>query len=457
MKRLWFLIVLWGCKFGLVLCKVFKRGGTMIAGTVALKFQKDFIKYFKNIDYNKVIFITGTNGKSTTNNIIVHTLRSSGKTVTTNLEGANLITGVATALIKDSTMSGKINSEFLVFETDERYLKKIHKYMPAKNICITNIQKDQVQRNGEPDYIYRKIRDVINNNVRIFVNNEEARSKSFEDFTDNVVYYSVSKNDKSFEKRNFYDVTMPCPKCNSKIHFNYYNVDNVGDFNCCNCTFKSEAKPDYRITSINYKNNDFICNNEKYNMPYKEPFFMYNYALAIAICKTFGISHDQINEAFKTFKNISGRLETINYKTKKIKYIRMKQENPETLQSAFNYIAQDKSKKIFMLGLEQLEDFKPYYTNTFYSFDCDLDELIDSNIERYICFSKAVSYDTANRLIYAGVDKNKITILPTDSDEAIFRELDKYDCDNVYLITWLHKYEELIRDVSKMERADNDE
>ena len=225
----------------------------------------------------------------------------------------------------------------------------------------------------------------------------------------------------------------------------------------CNCTFKSEAKPDYRITSINYKNNDFICNNEKYNMPYKEPFFMYNYALAIAICKTFGISHDQINEAFKTFKNISGRLETINYKTKKIKYIRMKQENPETLQSAFNYIAQDKSKKIFMLGLEQLEDFKPYYTNTFYSFDCDLDELIDSNIERYICFSKAVSYDTANRLIYAGVDKNKITILPTDSDEAIFRELDKYDCDNVYLITWLHKYEELIRDVSKMERADNDE
>ena len=103
-----------------------------------------------------------------------------------------------------------------------------------------------------------------------------------------------------------------------------------------------------------------------------------------------------------------------------------------------------------MIGLEQLEDFKPYYTNTFYAFDCNVDKLIESNIERYICFSEAVAYDTANRLIYAGIDKDKISILPTDSDEEILKELDKNDCDNVYLITWLHKYEELMKDVAKM-------
>ena len=171
------------------------------------------------------------------------------------------------------------------------------------------------------------------------------------------------------------------------------------------------------------------------------------------MCNYFNISNEFVKTSFKTFKNIGGRLETIKYKNKEIKYIRIKQENPETLQSAFDYIANDKNPKIFMLGLEQLEDFKPYYTNTFYSFDCNVDNLINSNIERCICFSEAVAYDSANRLIYAGFDKNKISILPTDSNKELFKELDKYNCNNIYLITWLHKYEELIEDVSKMEEG----
>ena len=166
---------------GKIVCKLVniinKEKGSNIAGVIACKIQKDFISYFSGINYDNVIFITGTNGKSTTNNMVVHTLRNSGKKVTSNLEGANLITGVATALIKDASMSGKLNSDCFVFEVDERYLSIVHKYLPAKNICVTNIQKDQVQRNGEPDYIYQKIRKVLNKDITVYLNNEEPRGK----------------------------------------------------------------------------------------------------------------------------------------------------------------------------------------------------------------------------------------------------------------------------------------
>ncbi|MBR6034395.1 MAG: DUF1727 domain-containing protein [Clostridia bacterium] len=451
MERVRFVIALFVGKILVFLTKlVSKERGTNIPGAYANKIKKDFIKGFKDVNYDKTIFITGTNGKSTTNNIIVHTLKTAGKTVTTNIEGANLIGGIATALIKNSSLSGKIKTEFLCFEVDERSLARIHEYLPAKNLCITNLQKDQVQRNGEPDYIYQKLKKVINKEMTLFLNNEEPRVKSYEDFLENVVYYGVDKNDTSFIKDGFYDVTLPCPKCNDKIKFEYYNVDNVGKFLCTNCNFKSENEPNVFIKNINFETKEFECDGHKYKVPYNQPFFMYNYALCIAICNKFEIPVDKQEEAFSTFKNISGRLETIQYGTKEIKYIRMKQENPETLQSAIDYISRDNKPKIFMLGLEQLEDFKPYYTNTFYAFDCNVDALNKSNIERYICFSEAVAYDSANRLIYAGVDKNKISILPTDSDSEILKELDKYDCDNVYLITWLHKYEELIKDVAKL-------
>lgn len=454
MKRLKFLIALYiGKILALLTGLIAPERGTNLPGAFSNRIQGDFIRGFKGIDYEKTIFITGTNGKSTTNNMVVHTLRSAGKTVTTNLEGANLIGGIATALIKNSTLTGKVKSEFICFEVDERSFARIYSYLPAKNICITNLQKDQLQRNGEPDFIYQKLKKCINPDMTLFLNNEEPRSKSFESLGGKVFYYGVEKNSESFCKDGFYDITLPCPKCNDKIKFHYYNVDNVGHFSCVNCGFGSEDRADFVVENIQYEANEFECGGERYKVPYSEPFFMYNYALCIAISHKFQIQPDQIRQAFATFKNIGGRLETIHYGTKRIKYIRIKQENPETLQSAFDYIARDSSPKIFMLGLGPIMDVKPYYTETFYAFDCNVDRLIESDITQFICFSEAVAYDSANRLIYAGIDRNKISILPTDDDDAILKELDRYDCDNVYLITLLHKYEELDRAVASRKKA----
>ena len=46
-----------------------------------------------------------------------------GKKVATNTEGANMMSGVATTLIKNSSLFGKFNKEFLILEIDERSLR----------------------------------------------------------------------------------------------------------------------------------------------------------------------------------------------------------------------------------------------------------------------------------------------------------------------------------------------
>lgn len=444
MKKLKFIFTLWIGKLLMHFSNVFAKGrGTNMPGAKANMLMPDFIGHFKGIDYEKVVFITGTNGKSTANNMVVHTLRSSGKSVCSNLEGANMIGGIATALIRDSSLLGKVKCEYFSFEIDERSLERIYSFIPAKNVCVTNLQKDQVQRNGEPDYIVSKFRKVFNPDMRLFLNDGEPRAKSFEDFSKDVVYYGVGENIYTFKKEKFFDVTMPCPKCNDKIYFDFYNVDNVGKFHCAGCDFRSEDKVEFYAENIDYSECNFDCAGRRYTVTNNEPFYIYNYALCIAVCSKLGISGDEIQNAFYTFKNISGRMETLKYKTKVLKYIRIKQENPETLQTALDYITKDKEPKIMLMGLEELRDFHPYYTNTFYSFDVDFEMLKDNNIKRFICFSEAVAYDTANRMIYAGIDKDLISVIPNDNDEDILKELDKYDIDNVYLITWLKKYHEL--------------
>ena len=62
-----------------------------------------------------------------TNNCIVQNLKDSGKKVISNLQGNNMETGILSAFYKNSSLTGKIDADYLVFETDESYVPVIYK------------------------------------------------------------------------------------------------------------------------------------------------------------------------------------------------------------------------------------------------------------------------------------------------------------------------------------------
>ncbi len=426
-----------------------KERGTNLPGKLVLKLDKNFPRKFRDIDYSKVFFVTGTNGKSSTVNLLVHGLRSGGYKVISNLEGANLTSGITTALLRASNFSGKLNADYFVFETDERYLKSIHSHIPAQNLIITNIQKDQVQRNGDTDFIVRKIQSVIKEDMTLYLNNDEPRTKSMEKLASKVVYFGLNKNEKSFVKEGFLDVTMPCPICSSKLDFKYYNLDNIGKYICNSCGF-SPCRTDNIIEKIDLTKKEFTMYGKNFPMPYLETFMLYNYSLTVTILKHIGIPTEKIALGLSTFVNQKGRTETFYYKGKEIHYLRIKQENPETLQSAFDVVSSDKRKKVFILGLMAVVDIIPNYTNTFYSYDCNIQNLLNSNVEKIICFGKPIAYDAANRFIYEGAE-DKVKVLYTDEAEEIFEELNKYESDQVYLVTWIKTFFEMKEFIKKAE------
>lgn len=449
-----FLLSLWLGKFVNFLINIIdKERGSNLSGEKALKLDPQMVSHFKGIDYSKVLFITGTNGKSTTNNLVNHILKTNGKTVVSNLEGANMLPGIATALLRASSLFGKVQADFFVFETDERFLPKIYAQLPAENILITNLQKDQTQRNGDPDFIYRKLAPIMKKDIRLFVNNEEPRSRSFGINRKNVVTYGVQKHEEAFTKRSDFP-TMACPICRHKIDFKYYNNDGVGAFACTFCENKSNDKTDYVVTDADFDMRTFKMGELNFSMPYNVPYMLYNYAAAVAVAKEFaGIELEKTVEAFSTFKNIGGRYEVLNYKDKTIKYMRFKQENPETLQTCINIMAADKTPKMVCIGIGTICDYVPYFTEIFYTYDCDFSTLEPSNVERYFSFSEAACYDMTQRLLYAGVPAEKITTSETEDIEQIFAEIEKAQTDNIYLITKLHTFEDM-KKKQKLEERD---
>lgn len=447
-----FYLALWlGKIINLLIRMIDKSRGSNLSGEKAIVVDPQMIKKFKGVDCSRMLFITGTNGKSTTNNLVYHIFRENGYDVVSNLEGANLMAGIATALIKRSSIFGRIKGDFFIFEVDERYLASVYALLPAENILVTNLQKDQVHRNGDPDFIYRKISPVVEKAARVFLNGDEPRSFALSSLNPSYVTYGVEKHSEAFMKDGTFP-TMACPVCHGRIEFDYYNNDGMGGFRCLSCGLR-QGDARYRAEDISFADKTFTVDGTEFNMPYDIPYMLYNYAAALAVAREMGgIPMASVAGAFKNFKNVGGRYEVLEFEGKTIKYMRIKQENPETLQTSLNIIAQDKTPKTVCLGMGHIPDVIPSYTNTFYTFDCDFSGVTESNVEDYMSFTEYVCYDVAERLIYAGVPREKIKIMNTEDGDVIFDAVRNAKTDNIYLITWIHTFHDLQKKVNLKEK-----
>lgn len=431
-----FLLTLWISKFiAFAVNLVDKKRGSSYSGKIAIQLMPDFVAHFKNINYDKVYFISGTNGKSTTTNLLNHTLLSAGKSVACNTEGANMMSGVATTLIKNSSLSGSLTKEYLVLEIDERSFPAIHSVLPGRNLGLTNLQKDQVQRNGDPDFILRKFRSAITNDMTLYLNNEEPRSRSLEDRAGKSIYFSVAKNKKTYTRNDFYAVTLPCPKCGHPIAYTSYNLANIGYFHCTKCDYASHGSADVCVSDVDFEKNTFVCGDSAWNVPYSNPFYIYNFAMCIAICRSIGLTDGEIQKGFAHFINRASHRDIIRYKGKEIHYLRGKQENPEALQSQLDIIAADKREKAVFVGMYQITDFYPHYGGSFYFFDCDFAPIVESNATDYIAFSATVANDIASRMILAGAEKSRVAVYDTNDPATVFQKLDEIDTEVVYILT----------------------
>ena len=432
-----FFLALYIAKFISLMLRLFaKNRGTILPGMIALKIDPKFLAHVKGIDSSRVVFVTGTNGKSTTTNLINHVLTHAGLHVSSNLKGANMLTGVSTALLGDITLSGKLVTDAIVMETDERYVHIIRQQLPAKYVCITNVQKDQAQRNGEPSFIMNKLKAFVDEDVTLFVNKNEPNSYSLKDKAGRFISYGVEKNSRSYNKEDdFFAVSQPCPCCHNPLTFRTYNIENIGPFFCPTCGFGGEKKTDYLVEKVDFEGKRFVVNGFGYDLNFNTEYFLYCYVLAIGVATELGLSQTEIADALTDFKNIRGRLETKKIAGKTLHYIKMKQENSETTQSSLNLIARDKQKKIFMIGYDEYLDFFPPLVISFYPFDYDPRGILRSGVDKWICMSTAMGHAVALRFLYDGFDEKDMIVLPDSNEETISKTLRKIPGkDPVYLV-----------------------
>lgn len=448
MKRLHFLIALFVGKFIMMLFKILPGvSGTTWSGGIANILMKNFVENFTFKPNTRIVMITGTSGKTTTTGMLAQLVKSEGKSICTNAIGANMDRGISTSLISCSNLSGKINSDYIVLEVDERYTPLMSKRIKPHVIIVTNVLKDQSQRNGEPGVIMKKISSAFEDDIHLILNRDEPNVSSFGVNRSSVSYFGVENDESSIIESDMFTVASPCPVCSGAIEYEYENLLNIGKFKCSKCDLKSEENA--IVVSADRKNKTISADDSEFKVKYISKDFLYCYASLIAFARHEGFSDQGIQKSIDEFRVQGGRIEKMKVGGKTIKYMRIKQETPVTLQSAINVTTSDQREKIVVLDISEVVDFSPHYAGMFYAYDCDFRKLLNNKVVKYICISKTVCYDAATRLLLEGVDKDMIKVLPTNNYDALLKELENYDCKNVYMMAWMHSYYRCINNVEK--------
>ena len=127
-----------------------RGGGSAAPGRVLLALSPRFLsRAVKDMPLG-VVFVSGSNGKSTTTHMLVSILRAHGVSVFSNPSGANLPQGIASAMLASVPLNGRLSEDVAVLEVDEAFGPRLATQLTPHSVLLVNLQVDQLNRFYDP-------------------------------------------------------------------------------------------------------------------------------------------------------------------------------------------------------------------------------------------------------------------------------------------------------------------
>jgi len=419
------------------------RKGTTLPGKVALSIYPELLGVYGKMLGEQIVFVTGTNGKTTTSNLLVHFLREDGREVISNSLGANLIQGIATTLI-EGVEPRRRGQQAVVLEVDEATIGKVIGHLRPKAVVVTNFFRDQMDRYGELDHVVDMVGNALKmapDSTTVVLNADDPLVTSIAPDGKNVVYFGIESSSFDSEEHSEVRDGKYCRKCGSELEYSLYHYGQLGFYKCPSCGF---ARPEPSIAAENVRLDaegirfgvgevtGFINSPALYNV--------YNALAAVTASTVIGVDGDVLMREMGYMKTQLGRMERlVSGSGRELMLTLVK--NPTGFNEVLKVVEHEKKPVELVIIL-----------NDRYADGTDVSWIWDTNVERlqqfadlrkiYVAGTRAE--DFAIRLKYA--DLGEITEIVDGDTESVDEAVRRLAGDSMLYILSTYTSLYLVRD-----------
>ncbi|MDO5732521.1 MAG: MurT ligase domain-containing protein [Eubacteriales bacterium] len=421
-----------------VLLKRLKKQASSYPGHLAKNLDPEILA--KLAYGQRILVVTGTNGKTTTCMYLREILHARGYQVHSNASGANLETGLITCLLTKGT------ADYIVLEVDEACFARTAAALAPAAVLVTNLFRDQLDRYGELDAVYRLIRsglEELDKTILLLNADDPSVSHLGLELVSNpnceLRYYGLDFKQQADELENR-DDSKPaqaaqvlalidralCPVCSTGLEYLAKSSAQLGLYHCPSCSYK-RPDPDFLFFQSEDRRFFMRASDEQggsasFENPLAGLYNAYNLASAAALA-SLCLPETPLSLLIQGAKGSQasfGRQERIPYRDgKSICFILVK--NPAGYAESLHLVskAEDLGGLAFLLN-----DNYPDGRDVSWIYDVPFEEIQAIEAQGYV-ISGTRHADLALRLDYWGLDLEKAEICEESAAaDACLRLLD---------------------------------
>ena len=384
--------------------RVLHRNASQLPGRVALGVDPHALEELAGKVRQGSIVVCGTNGKTTTNNVLASAVEATGAGILCNRVGANMAAGVTAAMLPGSA------ADWAVMEADELSTVHILPALRPRYLVLLNLFRDQLDRAGEIDHV----QDTI---VQALASSPETTLLACGDdpLSMGVARRAAQQGTKIMTFGIGEDLHLPpdrvpearfCQVCGAELAYDYRTYAQLGAFRCPNGDFERPAL-DFVATGVTADRTGvsftaggpgFGVNSATLHAGFGGVYMVYNLLAAYAAANLAGVDGLTFQRVLDGYHPENGRLQHFVVDQREV--VLNLAKNPTGFNQNISLLmADDRPKAAYFVINDDFNDGK----DISWIWDVDFERLVAPGaVERVIAGGHRAN-DLQVRLKYAGI------------------------------------------------------